>query len=213
MRPRASLLERHPPPRRLRATRRPPQRPGERVLDGGLELARRRPPPRARVRREEEHDGPGQEQGDSTSLQRECSARARSGKSIHASRPFREMIARPKISRNEWKTAEIGAFEVGNFALLSCPDDGRRRRHVGAGQGPGVELALAVVVRPRGEQEVVAEVARARPVASLGARDVPEAPGFRSIVSRSVLEAGLGRREAPASRRRARGARARPRGP
>ena len=26
------------------------------------------------------------------------------------------MIARPKISRNEWKTTEIGAFEVGNFA-------------------------------------------------------------------------------------------------
>ena len=50
---------------------------------------------------------PGQEKGDSTSLQRECSARARSGKSIHASRPFREMIARPEISRNEWKTAEI----------------------------------------------------------------------------------------------------------
>ena len=49
----------------------------------------------------------GQDKGDSTSLQRECSARARSGKSIHASRPFREMIARPKISRNEWKTAEI----------------------------------------------------------------------------------------------------------
>ena len=50
---------------------------------------------------------PGQDKGDSTSLQRECSARARSGKSIHASRPFREMIDRPKISRNEWKTAEI----------------------------------------------------------------------------------------------------------
>ena len=49
----------------------------------------------------------GQQKGDSTSLQRECSARARPGKSIHASRPFREMIARPKISRNEWKTAEI----------------------------------------------------------------------------------------------------------
>ena len=31
------------------------------------------------------------------------------------------MIARPKNSRNEWKTAEIGAFEVGNFALFSCP--------------------------------------------------------------------------------------------
>ena len=52
--------------------------------------------------------GSGQDKGDSTSLQRECSARARFGKkSIHASRPFREMIARPKISRNEWKTAEI----------------------------------------------------------------------------------------------------------
>ena len=33
------------------------------------------------------------------------------------------MIARPKISRNEWKPAELGAFEVGNFALLSCPGD------------------------------------------------------------------------------------------
>jgi len=63
----------------------------------------------------------GQDKSDSTSLQCERSARARSGKRINASRPFREMIARPKISRNEWKTAEIGAFEVGNFALLSCP--------------------------------------------------------------------------------------------
>ena len=33
------------------------------------------------------------------------------------------MIARPKISRNEWKMAEIGAFEVGNLALLCCPAD------------------------------------------------------------------------------------------
>ena len=49
----------------------------------------------------------GQHKGDSTSLQLECSARARSGNSIHASRPFREMIARPRISQNEWKTAEI----------------------------------------------------------------------------------------------------------
>ena len=31
------------------------------------------------------------------------------------------MIARPKISQNEWKTTAIGAFEVGNFALFSCP--------------------------------------------------------------------------------------------
>ena len=50
---------------------------------------------------------PGQHKGDSTSLQRECAARTRSGKRIHASRPSREMIARPKISRNEWKMAEI----------------------------------------------------------------------------------------------------------
>ena len=49
----------------------------------------------------------GQEKGDSTSLQCECFARARSRKSIHASRALREMIARPKISRNEWKPAEI----------------------------------------------------------------------------------------------------------
>ena len=53
---------------------------------------------------------PGQDKRDSTSLQRECSARARSGKSIHASRPLREMIARPKISRNEWKTAETVSY-------------------------------------------------------------------------------------------------------
>ena len=63
----------------------------------------------------------GQEKGDSTSLQRECSARARFGNSTHASRTLREMIARPKISRNERKTTEIGAFEVGNFAPFSCP--------------------------------------------------------------------------------------------
>ena len=49
----------------------------------------------------------GREKSDSTSLQRECSARARSGKSIHASRALREMIARPKMSRNERKTTEI----------------------------------------------------------------------------------------------------------
>ena len=31
------------------------------------------------------------------------------------------MIARPKISRNERKSTEKGAFEVGNFAPFSCP--------------------------------------------------------------------------------------------
>ncbi|KAH8071673.1 hypothetical protein JL721_4174 [Aureococcus anophagefferens] len=38
------------------------------------------------------------------------------------------MIARPKISRNEWKTAEIGAFDVGNVAPFSCPGARGRRR-------------------------------------------------------------------------------------
>ena len=31
------------------------------------------------------------------------------------------MITRPRISQNEWKTTEIGASKVGNFALFSCP--------------------------------------------------------------------------------------------
>ena len=54
----------------------------------------------------------GQEKGDATSLQHASSARDRSSERIHASRTLRKMIARPKISRNEWKTAEIGAFEA-----------------------------------------------------------------------------------------------------
>ena len=61
------------------------------------------------------------ETSDSSSLQHESSARARSGKSTHASRALREMIARPKISRNERETTERGAFDVGNFAPFSCP--------------------------------------------------------------------------------------------
>ena len=59
------------------------------------------------VRVERGAAAPGQEEDDSTSLQRGFSARARSRKNNHASRPFREMITRPKISRNEWKTTEI----------------------------------------------------------------------------------------------------------
>ena len=51
--------------------------------------------------------GTEQEKGDSTSLQRECSARDCSRESIHASRALREMIARPIISRNEWNSTEI----------------------------------------------------------------------------------------------------------
>jgi hypothetical protein len=40
-----------------------------------------------------------------------------------ASRPLRAMIARPKTSRREWETAGIGAFEVGNVAPVSRPDE------------------------------------------------------------------------------------------
>ena len=67
----------------------------------------------------------GRHKGDSTSLQRECSARARSGNSTHASRALRAMIARPNISRNERKTAERGAFEVGHVAPFCRPGAAR----------------------------------------------------------------------------------------
>jgi hypothetical protein len=58
---------------------------------------------------------PGRGRGDSTSLRRECFARARSGKRIP--RALRGTIARPKISRHEWTTTERGAF--GKFARSS----------------------------------------------------------------------------------------------
>ena len=48
------------------------------------------------------------------------------------------MIARPKVSQNEWKTAEIGAFEVGDFALLSCP--GAVEEREAQVRGLGLEL-------------------------------------------------------------------------
>jgi len=70
----------------------------------------------------------GRHKGDSTSLQRECAARARFGNSTHASRALREMIARPNISRNERETTERGAFEVGKFAPLCRPGAARPRR-------------------------------------------------------------------------------------
>ena len=64
---------------------------------------------------------------DSTSLRRECPARARSGASIHASRTLREMIARPKISRNEWKRPRSDPFALPRwhrsaFSALKCAD-------------------------------------------------------------------------------------------
>jgi WD40 repeat protein len=50
------------------------------------------------------------------------------------------MIARPEISRNERKTAERGAFEVGNFARFSRPGKNAQYR----AHGPGLPCAFAV---------------------------------------------------------------------
>ena len=109
---------------------------GERALERVLREARLLLPPE---RDADVVERPGQEKRDSTSLQRECSARARSANSTHASRPFREMIARPKISRNEWKTAEIGEpLKLG--MSLSFPALGATapRRACPRGPRPGV---------------------------------------------------------------------------
>merc|ERR1711938_172668 len=100
---------------------------------------------------------PGQEKGNSTSLQRGRSARARSKERRSRSRPFREMITRPKISRNEWKTTEIGAFEVGIFAPFSCPgrDDGGGGRGPREGEaGPRLEAAPGVAARRLPDEDV-----------------------------------------------------------
>ena len=51
----------------------------------------------------------GQEKGASTSLQRGCSRSNSQKKSIYALSSPREMIARPKMSQNEWKPTEIRA--------------------------------------------------------------------------------------------------------
>ena len=115
---------------------------------------------------------PGQHERDSTSLQRECAARARYENNIHASRSFREMIARPKISRNEWTLAEIGAFEVGHSraaleeARVDDGGEGRRGEEVGPrgleGHGLGRVLAVLHVEAARGRVAVVIDDARVR---------------------------------------------------
>jgi len=43
------------------------------------------------------------------------------------------VIARPEISRNEWKTAEIGALEAGTVVPFSCPEHHSRSRRSGGG--------------------------------------------------------------------------------
>ena len=87
-------------------------------------------------------------------------------KSIHASRPFREMIARPKISRNEWKTAEIGAFEVGNFALFCCPAPNVRTGMRASSQGAFVPVDCATGQFYRRPSSSAARAPRSVPPAS-----------------------------------------------
>ena len=69
------------------------------------------------------------------------------------------MIARPKISQNEWKTAEIGAFEVGRVALSCRPEpDAPRDEEALAAARPaaalerGRDVARAVDAEPGGKR-------------------------------------------------------------
>ena len=96
------------------------------------------------------------------------------------------MIARPKISQNEWKTAEIGAFEGGHVALLCCPvaDGARPERRVAAGDGEG-RLARAHVLGPRedGRGDVTTKTSNLH---FLGDGSGRFGEGFEGIVGRFV---------------------------
>ena len=90
------------------------------------------------------------------------------------------MIARPKISRNEWKTAEKGAFEVGKFALSRRPggdvgQDGRggpgREGRRGPVHEPRIELAPEAPVVAREDEAVDARAAVAADAAVQQADD------------------------------------------
>ena len=66
--------------------------------------------------------GSGQEKGDSTSLQRGSSRSNFREKGIHALSSPREMIARRKMSQNEWNTTEIRGFKkLANVPPFSRP--------------------------------------------------------------------------------------------
>ena len=64
---------------------------------------------------------PGQELGNSTSLRRGCFRGSAREESINALSSPREMIARPKMSQNEWEPTEIRASEVGQRLTLFLP--------------------------------------------------------------------------------------------
>jgi hypothetical protein len=97
-------------------------------------------------------------------------------KSIHASRALREMIARPKISRNEWKTAERGASKVGNSAQVPSRLFWIERFGRFSSEVPWAQFTASVVdefgEQPRGSLELL------KP--ALGVRD---AAGFVSMAA------------------------------
>ena len=70
------------------------------------------------------------------------------------------MIARPKISRNEWKLTEIGASKVGNFAPFSCPGS----FHVELGEA---KLSTGLFLDQRPQRAWLARHAKNRTVLNL----------------------------------------------
>ena len=92
------------------------------------------------------------------------------------------MIARPKISRNEWNAAEIGAFEVGRVAPSCRPEP----------DAPRDEEALAAA-RPAAALERGRDVARAvdaepvlRPQVRAEVRDAQRGLGRTRVIQRRI---------------------------
>ena len=93
------------------------------------------------------------------------------------------MIARPKISRNEWKTAELGAFEVGNFAPFCCPGEstaGYKVERRGIWKLRVAEASTNLREMSKGEQRSEMLMDRARKCLALGgAARESEIPNFK----------------------------------
>merc|ERR1712147_264795 len=140
---------------------------------------------------------------------------------------LREIIARPRISRNEWHTTEIGAFDVGHVAPFSCPGarpEARRgavgdagvphhpargaavvpepRRGVAvAGQGRGARgEAPRGRLRPRGRALLARRRRALRDLVARARRDVQDPPArLRQVEAQGAVRRGLlrGRRRGP----------------
>ena len=95
------------------------------------------------------------------------------------------MIARPKISRNERKTTEIGAFEVGNFAPFSCPGDADAAggRVLGSTAGGNVFVYYA----DHGAKGLVAMPANEKPVTAKDLQGALETMRSRDMYDRLVV--------------------------